>query len=273
MNNSDQMGPYFLIISIIIVFVIFPIIKSIAKIRSNAKSTQPDYFETMRILRKELDAVATGSLHKIISANLHTLIRKRQNLIYKDDYGNENKTAWMKELGYVYDKMIINQFELDAKASGKLSKFQIHYSPEFLKGYFVQAMDIVLADVSTSGRVLVSDLSDVPRDGVEYESLCCQILQQAGWKASKTPGSGDQGADIIAENGEIKAVIQCKHYDSSVGNKAVQEVIAAKIYYGATHAVVVSNNTFTHSARSLAAGAGVILLHHDDLPSLLGAID
>jgi restriction system protein len=50
-----------------------------------------------------------------------------------------------------------------------------------------------------------------------------------------------------------------------VGNKAVQEVFAAKRHEQAHHAAVVTNNDFTRSARQIAATTDVTLLHHDQL--------
>src|SRR5260364_238896 len=57
-------------------------------------------------------------------------------------------------------------------------------------------------------------------------------------------------------------------YSQPVGNAAVQEVIAGKVFEQADLAVVVSNATFTKSARQLATSAGVLLLHHEQLSEL-----
>jgi restriction system protein len=75
-------------------------------------------------------------------------------------------------------------------------------------------------------------------------------------------------ADVIAEKVGIRLIIQCKLYNSSVGNKAVQEAYAAKTYYQATIAAVVTNSSFTPSAQALANTTGVLLLHHSQLNSL-----
>lgn len=54
-------------------------------------------------------------------------------------------------------------------------------------------------------------------------------------------------------------------YSNPVGNKAVQEIYTAKQHYGANNAIVVTNNTFTKSAKQLAKSTKVDLLHHEDL--------
>jgi HJR/Mrr/RecB family endonuclease len=70
----------------------------------------------------------------------------------------------------------------------------------------------------------------------------------------------DYGADIIARGFLFsKIVVQCKHYSRPVGVRAVQEVNAARIYYGASRAAVATNNTFTKHARELARKCNVEL--------------
>jgi HJR/Mrr/RecB family endonuclease len=71
--------------------------------------------------------------------------------------------------------------------------------------------------------------------------------------------------DLSTGANNVNGVVQCKLYGQSVGNSAVQEVIAAREYYQATIAIVVSNATYTNSARQLASMANVILLHHDEI--------
>ena len=85
------------------------------------------------------------------------------------------------------------------------------------------------------------------------------------WETLVTPKSGDQGADLIIEKYGLKFVVQCKFYNNPVGNKAVQEVIAAKGFYDAWGAIVVTNSDYTKSARQLAESHGVILLHDSQI--------
>ncbi len=68
----------------------------------------------------------------------------------------------------------------------------------------------------------------------------------------------------------MRLVVQCKRYAKPVGNGAVQEVVAARSYWHADWAAVVSNAGFTPAARKLAAATDVLLLHHDALTELGG---
>ena len=88
-------------------------------------------------------------------------------------------------------------------------------------------------------------------DGHEYEYACAQYLKRNEFtKVQVTKASGDQGIDIIATKGKNYG-IQCKYYSGAVGNKAVQEAYAGSKFYGCDVAVVMTNNTFTKSAKEL----------------------
>ena len=104
--------------------------------------------------------------------------------------------------------------------------------------------------------------------GEDYEIYCKNILIEAGWNMEQTSKTNDQGVDLIGYICDFKICIQCKRYSNPVGNKAVQEIIAGKQFYGGTHAVVVSNAGFTKSAETLAAKTGVILISDIDLEKL-----
>jgi HJR/Mrr/RecB family endonuclease len=98
-----------------------------------------------------------------------------------------------------------------------------------------------------------------------FERRCAEYLREKGWSAVLTPRTGDQGVDVIADKSGARVAIQCKLYSGAVGNKAVQEVIAGRIYYGADTAAVVSNAGFTRSAIELAHRSNVHLMHFTEL--------
>jgi hypothetical protein len=99
----------------------------------------------------------------------------------------------------------------------------------------------------------------------EYELFCAGELRRAGWRADAVGATGDQGADIVATRRRHVLVVQCKLYAQPVGNRAVQEVHAARSHRRATLAAVVTNAGYTRAARQLAQSTGVLLLHHDQL--------
>ncbi|MBO5315862.1 MAG: restriction endonuclease [Clostridia bacterium] len=107
-------------------------------------------------------------------------------------------------------------------------------------------------------------------EGHEFEFFCANLLKNNGYeKINVTRGSGDQGIDIIAYRDGIKYGIQCKCYNSDIGNKAVQEVFAGKTFYECHIGVVLTNQYFTKSATELAKKNGIILWDRNKLISMV----
>ena len=75
-----------------------------------------------------------------------------------------------------------------------------------------------------------------------------------------TPATGDQGADLIAKKDGKTIIIQAKRYQDTVGNKAVQEVISAVQFYRGDEGWVITNSTFTPSAKALAHRSNIKLI-------------
>ena len=96
--------------------------------------------------------------------------------------------------------------------------------------------------------------------GGEFEAYLAQVLQDNGFREIElTRASGDQGVDILATRNGKRYAIQCKNYEGTVGNFAVQEAYAGAQFYGCDEAAVVCPGEFTRAARELAASTGVHL--------------
>lgn len=104
----------------------------------------------------------------------------------------------------------------------------------------------------------------------DFEEYIASIYEKLGYSVDVTPKSGDYGLDVIASNKNEKLGIQVKKYSSSVGVKAVQEVIAGMAYYNCNKGVVVTNSkNFTKEARNLAAVKEIELIGYDELADIL----
>lgn len=181
-----------------------------------------------------------------------TLARRRRQETYLDAYDNVIRDGWERERRYFAERTVLPR--LAARGLDGLARARM---PE------------VLALIEAAAGPEDDDaFADPPDDGIAYERYCAARLSEAGWRAHPTKASGDQGADVVAERGGTRLVLQCKRHGKPVGNGAVQEAAAARSYWSADLAAVVTNAGFTPSARRLAAATGVLLLHHDDLGTL-----
>ncbi len=98
-------------------------------------------------------------------------------------------------------------------------------------------------------------------DGKKYERKVASYLKRRGFYAVKVTGeSGDYGVDVLARKGLHKYAVQCKYYSRPVGVHAVQQVVGGMAYYGCDRALVVTNNSFTRQAVSLAQKNNVELI-------------
>jgi restriction system protein len=191
--------------------------------------------------------------------HVRTLATKRVHMLSPDEYGNVSEEAWDKHLNTFIKKTLLPEFQRkkinhllanDPKRSAARLRTRIN---RIIDGYQPAELTVEFDETMT---------------GREFELYCRDVLHEAGWHAALTPGSGDQGADIIAEKDGSRVVIQCKFYSGTVGNKAVQEAYAAAAFQDAPYAVVVTNSVYTKSAHQLAHKNGVLLMHHSDLDRL-----
>jgi len=191
--------------------------------------------------------------------HVRTLSTKRAHMLSPDEYGNVSEETWDKHLNTFIKKTLLPEFE---------RRNIDHLLAKDPKRSVARLRTRVNRVIDRHRLIEAAIEFNETMTGSEFELYCRDILQECGWRAALTPGSGDQGADIIAEMESRRVVIQCKFYNGTVGNKAVQEAYAAAAFQDASCAVVVTNSVFTKSAHQLAHKNGVLLMHHTDLPRL-----
>ena len=136
--------------------------------------------------------------------------------------------------------------------------FQVHIFLYILLGaLFLVGLGFLLR------RILQLAPKELPMDemeGHDFEYYCADLLKAAGFlDVEVTKGSGDFGADILAERDGVTYAFQCKCYDKPIGVKAVQEIYAGRDYYGRMVGVVMTNQYFTQPAVELASRLNIML--------------
>lgn len=125
-------------------------------------------------------------------------------------------------------------------------------------------------ELITRGSINVVTQKFSNLSGSDFERLLYRLFEAMGYVVQLTGKVGDQGGDLILNKGPERILIQAKRYgDYSVGNKAVQEAVAAKDYYNCTRSMVVSTATFTPEAVSLAKATNVELISKHQLQEML----
>lgn len=205
------------------------------------------------ILNRRGGALAVGLA--IISDKRRVLAQRRRQLVTADAYGQPVTEKWEKEVGYFVDTVLKEGLTERGHAFERISPAG--------RAQLLAAIETA-ATAPDPGLSAFAEVTAATTPA-DYEAICAERLRHSGWTARLTGGSGDQGADVIAEKDGRRLVLQCKLYTKAVNNKAVQEASAARQHERAHMAAVVTPAGYTASARSLAGTTGVLLLHHDDL--------
>ena len=137
---------------------------------------------------------------------------------------------------------------------------------EFLKQYQPEQPELLLHHDK-----LKKDFEEIDKmDGIRFEAFCCNLLIQNGfYNVNKTKISGDHGVDVVAEKDDIHYAIQCKCYNSDLGNTPIQEIYAGKEMYNCHVGVVITNRYFTPGAKELAKKTRTLLWDRDKLAFLV----
>ena len=107
-------------------------------------------------------------------------------------------------------------------------------------------------------------------EGHEFEYYCAELLKKKGFiDVEVTKGSGDYGADILAEKDGVTYAIQCKCYTAPIGVKAIQEAYAGRDYYDRMVGAVLTNQYFTTPAVEAAKKLKILLWDRGYLESML----
>ncbi len=190
--------------------------------------------------------------------------------------------SWIEEKGnlYIYDLPLFihyiyeNSLFKNSRLYSENNEVTYLNHPEVYRfcseTYFkirARRFQLNLEDLNTKLFITIHAIDDM--DGYEFENFLVELFKKRGYEVQSTPKGKDQGADLFVESFGKKMVIQAKNYQGTVGNKAVQEVISAKAFYSCDSGMVITNSTFTASAKELALETGIELVDRDRLQRYL----
>ena len=206
----------------------------------------------------EGDWTAGGSTSGVDMRTEEELIESAKKVILTTGWVGVSVLQRELNLGYARAARIIDTLE----ARGFVGPFEGNRPREILFSW--DHFQEPLAAVE-KGINLIDEM-----DGHDFEYWCADLLKKDGFeKVEVTPGSGDQGVDVLAEKGGVKYAIQCKCYSKDLGNTPIQEVESGRIYYGCHVGVVMTNRYFTSGAKDLAQKTGTLLWDRDFIEKVL----
>lgn len=176
-------------------------------------------------------------------------------IFFLDDYGERITLAWSLADDNNFDIPFYDSFFENLDLIDTIAEEYINSKK---KSAFLTSLTKSKENISAEQKSITIEDVDL-MTGAEFEELIALIFKNIGFAVSLTKGSGDQGIDVIAEKENLRIGIQAKCYGGSVGNAAVQEVVAGIGYYNLNKAIVVTNNEFTPAAVALAQANNVVL--------------
>lgn len=198
---------------------------------------------------------AMRSADQQIERHRSALIGYYRQSLRRDQFGNEDASVWRK--------WITTFVETQVRPEVLSSRVPMDHA---LLEQLAKHVDGRVRHMASSDQIAeTTDGASDTLTPIDYERNCASSLFRRGWTVHPTPATGDHGADVVAEKGTKRLIVQCKLYSQPVGNKAVQEAYSALRLYNGTHACVVAPNGFTAQAERAAQGLSVKLLHHSQL--------
>lgn len=220
--------------------------------------------ELIKIRQSLQQGENTESNPEVIS--IYEISKKTDPNVRKEDVIQEIKNA-------LQGKNI--EFNID-EVSSLFSRFNLSHTKEEIEQLIQkirEEIEIVEFEknLGTQSKVYLGDFTNL--SGHEFEAYMQRLFELLGYTAIRTPLTGDQGADLIIAKDNIKTAVQLKKYTGSISNKAIQEIVAAKDYYKADKAMVVTNSSFTEGAIDLALANNVELWDGEKIKELISGLN
>ena len=101
--------------------------------------------------------------------------------------------------------------------------------------------------------------------GVDFEQYLLTLLTSRGSSVGITQASGDLSVDLVASRIGEAIAIQVKRQNSRISRRAIRDAVAGMQHYRCNKAMVITNNSFTPGAVTLARSTGCTLIDRDTL--------
>lgn len=223
----------------------------ILKVQKKVNALKENDDESQNIENRITTMVLKGLLNP---SNMNSTTIFIYSLYYKKQLNSFLQLPLYNQYKYIFDLV---QNEYNNLAQSDFERQLLFYNSNSIQEYTIDTIDMM--------------------NGIEFESFVAKLFHAMGYSTSITQASNDQGIDVIAEKmsleGNERIGIQAKCYSGSVGNSAIQEVVAGMAYYKLNKAIVVTNNFFTKGAIKLASANNVILWDRNILSSKLNILN
>ena len=103
---------------------------------------------------------------------------------------------------------------------------------------------------------------------VAFKEFIGSLFRETGYAVEITPGTNDNGIDLLLRKNNQLIAVQCKRWSAPVGEPVVRDFYSALMSSGAQSGYVVTTSTFTSHAYSFAQGKPIQLVDLEALVDL-----
>ena len=184
--------------------------------------------------------------------------------IFTNDMKDEDGER-LKSFDEILDTLLINKKELASNMLFPTEQAEI-IPDELFENIFGTNTE------SRPNRLLLEDIDRLYPN--LFEAGIATLFEKQGFIVYLTPYSNDKGVDVVVMKNRENYLIQAKQTKSLVGISAIQEIFTAKKYYEDKfrekfNLLIITNNDYSPSARSLAGSNGVKLYNRTQLDGLV----
>ena len=116
----------------------------------------------------------------------------------------------------------------------------------------------------STGTDLASNVCSMT--AIAFKEFTANLFREMGYAVEITPGTGDNGIDLLLRKSNQLIAVQCKSVSAPVGEPVVRDFYSALMSSGAQSGYLVTTSTFTSHAYSFAEGKRIQLV---DLEALM----
>ncbi len=107
----------------------------------------------------------------------------------------------------------------------------------------------------------------------EFEHYVAELFRQKGYQVEVRGRSGDHGVDLeLTGAGYKKAIVQCKRYRDTVGEKIIRDLYGTLLHEKVSRAFLVTTAEISDAARGWAEGKPITLIDGLTLVSIASSL-
>jgi restriction system protein len=185
---------------------------------------------------------------------------KQWSKAYIDTFENNTKYIHFLEKLILNKGINLEKKELESQIEGEIEK-------RIIEGNAKNIYQAMASQKRSLAPLKIDNIDEM--SGEEFERVLKLLFEKRDYNVKHIGASDDQGADLILKRFNIKTVVQAKKSKNTIGNAAIQEVVAAKSFYSCQKMMVITNSTFALSAKKLAKANNVELWDREKLTEAL----